>query len=126
MPPGTRIGAAAGLRLTGGVGRHRPSPGRSWSGRAGPAGREAFERTRPLAPAVGRIERSVEFLELISACHALVAASGQVVPGMRGPATRRRRGGDHSRARRPGPRTLRELLGGHGEHRISRPVVPQR
>ncbi|MER6319091.1 DUF6192 family protein [Streptomyces sp. NPDC001581] len=30
-----------------------------------------------------RIDRSVEFLDLITACHAFVAASSRVVPGMR-------------------------------------------
>lgn len=45
--------------------------------------REEFERTSPVAPAIRRIDRSVEFLDLITACHAFVAASGRVVPGMR-------------------------------------------
>ncbi|GGZ98240.1 hypothetical protein GCM10010371_67490 [Streptomyces subrutilus] len=30
-----------------------------------------------------RIDRTVEFLDLITACHAFVAASGRVVPGLR-------------------------------------------
>ncbi|MFF7249876.1 DUF6192 family protein [Embleya sp. NPDC008237] len=45
--------------------------------------REHFEETNPVAPAVRRIERSVEFLDLVTACHAFVAAAGRVVPGMR-------------------------------------------
>ncbi|MFE5540322.1 DUF6192 family protein [Streptomyces sp. NPDC056519] len=45
--------------------------------------RDDFERTSPVAPAVKRIDRTVEFLDLITACHAFVAASGRVVPGLR-------------------------------------------
>ncbi|MEW2167268.1 DUF6192 family protein [Streptomyces sp. NPDC007084] len=45
--------------------------------------REDFEDTSPVAPAVKNIDRSVEFLDLITACHAFVAAAGRVVPGMR-------------------------------------------
>jgi hypothetical protein len=45
--------------------------------------REHFEETSPVAPAVRRIDRSVEFLDLVTACHAFVAAAGRVVPGMR-------------------------------------------
>ncbi|MFF7251580.1 DUF6192 family protein [Embleya sp. NPDC008237] len=45
--------------------------------------REHFEETHPIAPAVRRIERTVEFLDLVAACHAFVAAAGRVVPGMR-------------------------------------------
>lgn len=60
--------------------------------------REDFERTSPVAPAVKRIDRSVEFLDLITACHAFVAAGSS---GDAGPAAQRRRKGDHSRERRP-------------------------
>lgn len=45
--------------------------------------REHFEETSPVAPAVRNIDRSVEFLDLVTACHAFVAAAGRVVPGMR-------------------------------------------
>ncbi|MCM2416554.1 DUF6192 family protein [Streptomyces sp. RKAG293] len=46
--------------------------------------REHFQDTNPVAPAIIRsIERSVEFLDLVTACHAFVAAAGRVVPGMR-------------------------------------------
>lgn len=44
---------------------------------------EHFEDTSPVAPAVKNIDRSVEFLDLVTACHAFVAAAGRVVPGMR-------------------------------------------
>ncbi|MFE9881969.1 DUF6192 family protein [Streptomyces sp. NPDC005784] len=45
--------------------------------------REHFEETSPVAPAVKKIDRTVEFLDLITACHAFVAAAGRVVPAMR-------------------------------------------
>ncbi|MGW2183443.1 DUF6192 family protein [Streptomyces sp. NPDC001732] len=45
--------------------------------------REHFEETSPVAPAIRNIDRSVEFLDLVTACHAFVAAAGRVVPGMR-------------------------------------------
>lgn len=45
--------------------------------------REQFEDTSPVAPAVRNIDRSVEFLDLVTACHAFVAAAGRAVPGMR-------------------------------------------
>ncbi|AQW48382.1 hypothetical protein SHXM_01845 [Streptomyces hygroscopicus] len=45
--------------------------------------REHFEETSPVAPAIRNIDRSVEFLDLVTACHAFVAASGRVVPGLR-------------------------------------------
>ncbi|ONK09569.1 hypothetical protein STBA_02690 [Streptomyces sp. MP131-18] len=45
--------------------------------------REHFEDTSPVAPAVRRIDRSVEFLDLVTACHSFVAAAGRVVPGLR-------------------------------------------
>jgi hypothetical protein len=44
---------------------------------------EHFEDTSPVAPAVKNIDRSVEFLDLVTACHAFVATAGRVVPGMR-------------------------------------------
>jgi hypothetical protein len=45
--------------------------------------REHFEETSPVAPAVRNIDRSVAFLDLVTACHAFVAAAGRGVPGMR-------------------------------------------
>lgn len=45
--------------------------------------REHFEETNSAAQAVRNIDRSVEFLDLVTACHAFVAAAGRVVPGMR-------------------------------------------
>ncbi|MBB4779068.1 hypothetical protein BJY27_000029 [Streptomyces rapamycinicus] len=45
--------------------------------------REHFERTSPIAPAVRNIDRSVEFLDLVTACHSFVAAAGRAVPGLR-------------------------------------------
>ncbi|MFJ4681557.1 DUF6192 family protein [Kitasatospora sp. NPDC088783] len=45
--------------------------------------REQFEQTSPVAPAIRRIDRSLEFLDLVTACHAFVAAAGRAVPGLR-------------------------------------------
>lgn len=45
--------------------------------------REHFEDTSPVAPAIRSIDRSVEFLDLVTACHSFVAAAGRIVPGMR-------------------------------------------
>ncbi|MEW1701130.1 DUF6192 family protein [Streptomyces sp. NPDC091278] len=45
--------------------------------------RENFEETSPVAPAIRQIDRTVEFLDLVTACHAFVAAAGRVVPGLR-------------------------------------------
>ncbi|WP_327733146.1 DUF6192 family protein [Streptomyces nojiriensis] len=45
--------------------------------------RENFERTSPVAPAVKQINRTVEFLDLVTACHSFVAAAGRAVPGLR-------------------------------------------
>lgn len=45
--------------------------------------RDTFERTSPVAPAVRHIDRTVEFLDLVTACHAFVAAVGRAVPGLR-------------------------------------------
>jgi hypothetical protein len=45
--------------------------------------REHFEETSPVAPAVRNIDRSVEFLDLVTACHAFVAAASRVVPSLR-------------------------------------------
>ncbi|RPK28912.1 hypothetical protein EES39_41010 [Streptomyces sp. ADI92-24] len=45
--------------------------------------REHFEGTSPVAPAIRNIDRSVEFLDLVTACHSFVAAAGRVVPGLR-------------------------------------------
>ncbi|WP_406210602.1 DUF6192 family protein [Kitasatospora sp. NBC_01560] len=42
--------------------------------------REHFEQTNPLAPVIRQIDRSVEFLDLVTACHAFVAAVGRGVP----------------------------------------------
>ncbi|MFE3640297.1 DUF6192 family protein [Streptomyces sp. NPDC059169] len=41
------------------------------------------ERTSPIAPAVWGIDRTVEFLDLVTACHSFVAAAGRTVPGLR-------------------------------------------
>ncbi|MEU3282798.1 DUF6192 family protein [Streptomyces antibioticus] len=45
--------------------------------------REDFERTSPVAPAVRHIDHTTEFLDLVTACHAFVAAAGRTVPGLR-------------------------------------------
>ncbi|HWU08979.1 MAG TPA: DUF6192 family protein [Streptomyces sp.] len=45
--------------------------------------REHFEDTSPVAPAVRHIDRTVEFLDLVTACHSFVAAAGRAVPGLR-------------------------------------------
>ncbi|MFG3223939.1 DUF6192 family protein [Kitasatospora sp. NPDC048194] len=45
--------------------------------------REHFEENSPIAPVIRKIDRSVEFLDLVTACHAFVAAAGRVVPGLR-------------------------------------------
>ncbi|GAU71291.1 hypothetical protein SSP35_32_00200 [Streptomyces sp. NBRC 110611] len=45
--------------------------------------REEFENTSPVAPAVRHIDRTVEFLDLVTAWHAFVAAAGRAVPGLR-------------------------------------------
>jgi hypothetical protein len=51
--------------------------------RRGRQARENFEDTSPVAPAVRNIDRTVEFLDLVTACHAFVAAAGRTVPGLR-------------------------------------------
>ncbi|WP_369035192.1 DUF6192 family protein [Streptomyces adonidis] len=45
--------------------------------------RDTFERTSPVAPAVRHIDRTTEFLDLVTACHAFIAAAGRTVPGLR-------------------------------------------
>ncbi|GGP78274.1 hypothetical protein GCM10010214_62210 [Streptomyces abikoensis] len=45
--------------------------------------RDHFEDTSPVAPAVKKIDRTVEFLDLVTACHSFVAAAGRTVPGLR-------------------------------------------
>ncbi|MFJ9417809.1 DUF6192 family protein [Streptomyces sp. NPDC101227] len=45
--------------------------------------REDFEDASPVAPAVRHIDRTVEFLDLVTACHSFVAAAGRTVPGLR-------------------------------------------
>ncbi|MFE7097882.1 MULTISPECIES: DUF6192 family protein [Streptomyces] len=45
--------------------------------------REHFERTSPVAPAVRQIERTLEFMDLVTACHSFVASAGRTVPGLR-------------------------------------------
>ncbi|WDV49328.1 DUF6192 family protein [Streptomyces coeruleorubidus] len=45
--------------------------------------REDFDRTSPVAPAVRNIERSMEFLDLVTAFHSFVAAAGRIVPSLR-------------------------------------------
>ncbi|MFF2432534.1 DUF6192 family protein [Streptomyces mirabilis] len=49
----------------------------------GQQAREDFEENSPIAPAIRAIDRSVEFLDLVTACHAFVASAGRVVPGLR-------------------------------------------
>lgn len=44
--------------------------------------RDHFEDTSPVAPAVKKIDRTVEFLDLVTACHSF-AAAGRTVPGLR-------------------------------------------
>jgi hypothetical protein len=39
--------------------------------------------TSPVASAIRNIDRSVEFLDLVTACHSFVAAAGRVVPDLR-------------------------------------------
>ncbi|WP_286246889.1 DUF6192 family protein [Streptomyces graminofaciens] len=38
----------------------------------------------PVAPVVRQLDRTIEFLDLIGACHKFVAATGRLVPQMRG------------------------------------------
>ncbi|MFG2987461.1 DUF6192 family protein [Streptomyces sp. NPDC048258] len=45
--------------------------------------REHFERTSPVAPAVRKIERTMEFMDLVTACHSFVASAGRTVPRLR-------------------------------------------
>jgi hypothetical protein len=75
--------ASAGRRVQGDGRRHRPPPGQPTQVECGQQAREDFERNSPGAPAIRAIDRSVEFLDLVTACHAFVAASGRVVPGLR-------------------------------------------
>ncbi|MEJ8643640.1 DUF6192 family protein [Streptomyces sp. MS1.HAVA.3] len=42
--------------------------------------REYFVRTSPVAPAVRRIARTMEFVALVAACHPFVASAGRTVP----------------------------------------------
>ncbi|MDF3291599.1 DUF6192 family protein [Streptomyces silvisoli] len=42
-----------------------------------------FDRTSPVAPTVRHIDRTVEFLDLVTACHSFVAAAGRATPRMR-------------------------------------------
>ncbi|WP_328432371.1 DUF6192 family protein [Streptomyces sp. NBC_00453] len=41
--------------------------------------REEFERTSELAPVIRHFEQTAEFLELLGACHALVATTNRVI-----------------------------------------------
>ncbi|WP_267888804.1 DUF6192 family protein [Streptomyces sp. NRRL F-5755] len=45
---------------------------------------ESFRRTSPVGRMVRKIERSEEFLELLTACHRFVMACTQAVPKLRG------------------------------------------
>lgn len=38
----------------------------------------------PVAPVVRQLDRTIDFLDLIGACHKFVAATGRLVPQMRG------------------------------------------
>jgi hypothetical protein len=42
------------------------------------------EPESPIAPVVRHLDRTIEFLDLIGACHKFVAATGRLVPQMRG------------------------------------------
>lgn len=44
---------------------------------------EDFRAHSPAGPAVRRIDRAIEFLDLVGACQAFVAASGRIVPRLR-------------------------------------------
>ncbi|EDY54776.1 conserved hypothetical protein [Streptomyces sviceus ATCC 29083] len=61
-------------------GRRRPAFERPLWGRQA---REHFEDTSPVAPAVRSIDRTVEFLDLVTACRYFVACAGRAVPGLR-------------------------------------------
>ncbi|WP_051939309.1 DUF6192 family protein [Phaeacidiphilus oryzae] len=43
---------------------------------------EDFQRTHPIAPAVRQVEHTIEFLDLVGACHAFVASAARSVPGL--------------------------------------------
>ncbi|MGW4048646.1 DUF6192 family protein [Streptomyces sp. NPDC004721] len=43
---------------------------------------EVADRTSPMAPAVRHIDRTVEFLDLVTSCHACVAAANRTVSGL--------------------------------------------
>jgi hypothetical protein len=45
--------------------------------------RERFDQTSPVAPVIRQIDRWWSSWDLVTACHAFVAASGRVVPGLR-------------------------------------------
>ncbi|MEV0439890.1 DUF6192 family protein [Streptomyces spectabilis] len=45
--------------------------------------RDTFDRTSPVAPAVRHLDRTAEFLDLVTACHAFIAAAGRTVPSLR-------------------------------------------
>ncbi|WP_337819384.1 DUF6192 family protein [Streptomyces werraensis] len=45
--------------------------------------REHLEDTSPVAPAVRQIDRTMELLDRVTACHSFVAAAGRTVPGLR-------------------------------------------
>ncbi|MFJ3221026.1 DUF6192 family protein [Kitasatospora sp. NPDC086801] len=45
--------------------------------------REHFEENSPVAPTIRRLDRTAEFLDLVTACHAFVAAAGRMVPSLR-------------------------------------------
>uniref|UniRef100_UPI002F9116A7 DUF6192 family protein n=1 Tax=Kitasatospora indigofera TaxID=67307 RepID=UPI002F9116A7 len=61
------------------VARHQVNHAQAERGRQA---REHFEQTSPVAPVVRRIDRTVEFLDLVTACHSFVAAAGRTVPGL--------------------------------------------
>lgn len=61
--------------------RHQVNHAQAEQGRQA---REEFERSdHPAAPVVKRLDESIEFLDLLTACHAFVAAAGRIVPGLR-------------------------------------------
>lgn len=47
-------------------------------------GHEEFERTAESTPVIRHFELTAEFLDVVGACHAFVAATNRVVPGLRG------------------------------------------
>ncbi|WP_347178675.1 DUF6192 family protein [Streptomyces iconiensis] len=49
----------------------------------GQQAREDFGENHPVTPAIRAIDRSMEFLDLVTAFHVFVVSSGRIVPGLR-------------------------------------------